>query len=226
MYSQFVAEMILDIPQPIKTPLLRLSSLSETEFGTLIAATRSGPAGLNAKAFAQAVQASALLDEATVRPIVEVIFSLGAALEDLNRPMSDFLSDVAESVRPDGEARQSFDPRVLANRLEALLTSTPVATSLRAAGLKREYDRVYGSARIITDVRPVFAHGTTDCVGFEIVHNLRLTYFEDYERKRITFALDSTDISDLRKSLDRAEAKAENLKEKIGTSGLLFVDIE
>ena len=82
--------------------------------------------------------------------------------------------------------------------------------------IARESDRLLHVSRVITDLRPVFSEeAANEPFGAVIVHTLRLDYFEENDVKTISFALNSRDLAQLKRTVERAQAKENTL------SGLL-----
>ena len=60
-----------------------------------------------------------------------------------------------------------------------------------------------------------------------MLHNLRIHYRgENGDHKDIVMALDTTDVKSLKKLLDRADQKAETIKELLKHSQIDYLDIE
>ena len=97
--------------------------------------------------------------------------------------------------------------------------------SAKALGILQSNENVFRSARIVTDVRPVFGlDAKAPPAAAVLVHMLDLIYQKDGEIKHLYVAMDSLDIDILREALDRAEDKAESLKPLIKNSGVAFLD--
>src|ERR1019366_7687810 len=72
-----------------------------------------------------------------------------------------------------------YDQANFRARLASLLSVESMTLSARAAEIQHDYDKVFASASIISDIRSVFAISSVEPVGAMIVHNLKLTYFEE-----------------------------------------------
>ncbi|HET6386457.1 MAG TPA: hypothetical protein VFJ58_23945 [Armatimonadota bacterium] len=78
---------------------------------------------------------------------------------------------------------------------------------------------------MLSDVRHVFSHDLAP-VAAVIVHQLRIGYLEDVERKEFWVTLDTNDLDQLIATLDRARTKAEKLRATIATSGIHYLPPE
>lgn len=120
---------------------------------------------------------------------------------------------LTEQIGPD---LNDAERKTLPARLSALLSAPSFAAFGKAVDIARESDRLLHISRVITDLRPVFGQAAaTDPLGAVIVHTLRLDYLEGNDVKTISFALTSRDLTQLKRTVERAQAKEGTL------SGLL-----
>jgi hypothetical protein len=93
-----------------------------------------------------------------------------------------------------------------------------------ANDIQHQYDNLFSSARIISDIRTIFDPNGSDPVGALIVHNLQIRYSNGNEFKEAFFALDNADLSVLRKALERAETKTVSLESVIRKAELKYFE--
>ncbi len=89
-----------------------------------------------------------------------------------------------------------------------------LGVSAKASQLRSEQDHVYCTARILTDLRPVYGRDVDKGpLAAVVVHQAKITYHENGEETTKDFyvALDSSDIVELKKLLDRASRKEASL---------------
>lgn len=91
---------------------------------------------------------------------------------------------------------------------EALCERNPVAILEKARRLQYAYEHVLKSARVLTDVRPVFDDDADEMLGGIVTHSLVVEYTENRTLKRAHFALDTSDVVRLKLQCERAERKA------------------
>jgi len=155
------------------------------------------------------------------REVVDAIFSLLAYQERLPWTGEELAEKTAKSTTlaiPD-EKREA-----LADRIAAWMLADAVALAAKATDVISEQERLFTSARILTDLRPVFAEAAEDPpLGVGIVETLKIDYL-DAEGSDASFyvALDTGDIADLKEVIDRAIAKTESLKQWIGSAGMAY----
>jgi hypothetical protein len=96
--------------------------------------------------------------------------------------------------------------------------------SARASDVQHEYEHLFQSARILSDVRPLFNQSGTEMEGAMVVHNLKITYFQAGEYMEVFISLDNADLSSLRKVVERAEVKTMALEALIAKGGVPYFD--
>ncbi len=208
----------LTVPNVFKPALLNLASLSEQAATELASAIRSSAPVLDPKKMASRIgPAVPSIPEEGLEKIINALFSL-SAVRVLNKvPISSFLDDVCESLHA---KKSDFNPVDLRSRLEQLLQAEPIVLASKASAIQREQPYVLMSARVLTDMRPVFGDGPEDLQGAIITHSLKLTSIHSNEVTESFFALDDDDLAMLQKTVARAEAKSKTMRAFIAKSGL------
>jgi hypothetical protein len=132
-----------------------------------------------------------------------------------------FAADVASS----SDLKLEPDERsALKSRLTALLSVPSVAASTKALDLQSEHERLFHSARILTDLRPVFGNEeVTSPTATLITHMLKLEYHEESGHEALYVALDDGDIEQLIQVLMRAQQKSQSLRSLVAASGLTLL---
>ncbi|HWT01915.1 MAG TPA: hypothetical protein VN256_16830 [Pyrinomonadaceae bacterium] len=165
--------------------------------------------------------------------------ALNDALAPLFRSMrggdvepAQYAKDIGDSIREDipDEAAWAQSKEQLAQfkeRLTRLLNAPSLQLIAKAHDVLLEHAQTFSSARIVSDIRPVFRDSVDDQpVAAVIVHMLNLTYFQAGERQEFVVALDTKDIQDLLDTCERAKKKTERLKAVIGSSDMTYIEVE
>lgn len=159
--------------------------------------------------------------------ILDTVHSLYRVRADADVGVEEFVSDVCEFLASSEskEFRLSVD-RVgqFSARLTEFLGIDPLNYAAKAAVLRYEHERTVCHLRIITDARPVF--GTEKVERPEAVvifHMLKIAYHDVNRVKESFFSFDEKDLDDLRKAIERAEAKARKLKEVFAASNIRVI---
>jgi hypothetical protein len=214
----------VSIPEIYRTPLVKIASMPEAEVVELREALSSigvtlKPLNLTAQVRGQIKRPSPELDD-----IVQVLVGLSSARAGSDVSIEEFSKDVAKSMTRRKDAPKDYDESVFEKTLSSLLGIESLALSARAAEIQHDYERVFASARIVSDIRSVFGTSNIDPVGAMIVHNLKITFFEEGRVREAFFALDNADLIVLRQVIDRAELKTPKLETMIKTSGVQYFE--
>ncbi len=142
------------------------------------------------------------------------------SLEQFVDDISDAMASASPEFRLPQNKRQEFRKRML-----ALLGSEHFLTISKGYDLATDDERTFCDARIITDLRPVFGTPIEDGPkGTVIVHLLKIGYHEGAKRHQsFHVALDSRDLKELKRVIERAEHKAAAIKSKLKDAHVLGI---
>jgi len=101
-----------------------------------------------------------------------------------------------------------------------------LGTTSKALDVMTEHERILCGARVITDVRSVFADPAEKPTAAVIVHMLKISYHQNREHKDFYVALDSSDVRKLKEILQRAELKAKSLSAVLAGTGISILDAQ
>lgn len=192
------------IPDPERVRLNNLRQLPDSVLEPFISALEESP---------DEVPEIGGLSRENAAEIKEAVLDLYRVREFFDAELVEFSQGIAEGLQEAVGFPESEVPQ-LAARIQRLLTLTPLGLAAKAQSLKLEYERRLCSARILTDARPVYVYspaGRPEAVI--ITHTLRITYHDDTSAMReIYIQMDPGDLAELRKVLDRAEAKAKSFE--------------
>lgn len=110
------------------------------------------------------------------------------------------------------EERKLAEWRELQPQLKNLLSLRKLWLVAKALDLAYEYANLLQSARILTDIRPVFNENGDEIEGTVISHTLRLYYDNPEGIHSLSVALDKEDIEAIHENCERALRKAEAAK--------------
>jgi hypothetical protein len=154
-------------------------------------------------------------DDAEV--LARALLSIGSGRAVHNDSIEDFASAIAASVDLDmnDEARSLVKERI------AQLSATPaLALASKTAYIGTEFDRVFHSARVLTDIRPVFGDEATEPpAGAVVIHTLKIDAFRTGELDDYYVTLSSTDLMVVMEVILRAVDKAKSLDEYLASVG-------
>jgi hypothetical protein len=150
--------------------------------------------------------------------VVDVLLTMSSARIVHPRSAADFASDVstASDLQLDAVDRQA-----LHERLTRLLSLENVVTTSKVVDLADEHERIFHSARIVTDIRPVFADDPKQPPdGVITFHLLKLQSFASGRVEDVSIAMDDNDLAELRFAVERASDKAITLGKYLDGIGL------
>lgn len=146
-------------------------------------------------------------------------------------PASRYANDITESLKDvTGEESAWLQSEETSNRFkERLLQLLGVSTAqliAKAHDILLEHAQTFSSARIVSDIRPVFGESVeAPPTAAVIVHMLNLVYFQAGERQEFVVALDTKDIQLLLDTLERAAKKTKSLESLIASTGMTYMEV-
>jgi len=217
----------LEIPEEHRKALIALLTLPEEATDSLLASLSKVPLSVQSDALTKAIAAelkAAPVEQPETAAAALVALHMTRARSD-DVPMADFIVGMLDAVaQGESEALSGEGRDRAARQLSRLLSFEPLSTASKAQGLLVDQERLFIDARILTDARPIYGIDPgAKPVGVVINQTLRITYLQDDKRVDFYIALDSEDISKLKQVLNRAEIKAESLKEVFQTSNIPIV---
>jgi hypothetical protein len=210
----------LTIPNRYHRSLREIRRLSDEGFGELVAALATAPPSPVAKEIVSGITTTISgIDPDHLTPIIEAVLALYFVRAQAEAPLDGFIGDVI-TAWPDSEdlvARGESGTSSLKKRLETLLSIVPLGTVAKAVNLRSEYAETFCSARVLTDLRPVWGQSDPPLppIGAIVTHMLKLEYHHGTaaDHRELYVALDSNDIVELIRALQRAQKKEESLKD-------------
>lgn len=160
--------------------------------------------------------------EATVRALP----GLATAIRRFNITPRDLLESVQSGLLMDRGLSKETEMRwhECSPIVERMLSTAVVSLYAKARELAFDFERLYGRARILTDIRPVYDDMRNTIIGADIIQTLRLEYFSpELENGTISIALDMPDVEQLKKCCEDALQKAEAARKLMENNSLEVV---
>ncbi len=221
----------IHIPKSGHVAFRKLIDLTAPEFDALLDAVAHTPPAASPDLFWKHVaEKVSNIPPKTVENIVDELFSLNYARENWSLSVEEFaktLADAAVSQSPKKTPITTDEKNTLLIRVTRLLElKASLTITSKALDVLTDAERLFFTAKILTDVRPVFDEDGKNVEGAVIMHNLRIHYGQDNEHRDFFVALDTSDIKELRSVLDRADKKAESLQALLGRAKVSYLKIE
>jgi len=219
------------IPESAYPAIQALVHLSSEEFELLLNELAQADAAATPYQFAEQIAAkSQRMKASTVKVIVNELFKLISFKEDSGKTLPDFASSIANSALAIASKDFAFneDNRdVLRDRLIRIFEAKgPLALSAKALDLLTDAQNLFFSAKMLSDIRPVFSEDGTVAEATVLVHHLLIHYRNGNDHKDFFVTLDNNDLKQLRGVLDRAERKEATLKPLLRRLEVPYLEVE
>ncbi len=212
------------IPQQFRLGFAKIKTLSSADVDTLVAALETSPRTGGLKGMISSVAAQVpSLKKGDVEDIVRTLYSLYLYRADADTLLPGFISELIGAMRATGEKSLALPEEAeneFQDKLTRLLGVTEFAVASKADQLRSDYAKTFHSAKILTDIRPIFGKPEEIPIGAAITHTLKIEYHEEGEHKQFYIAMDAEDLQQMRKVLQRADDKASSLKSLLKNAGL------
>jgi uncharacterized protein (DUF1778 family) len=218
------------IPKEAERGLVSIINLDDESIERVIAALADAPPTFHPEKLAE--KTAAKIDGVSREDIDSIVYtltSLYTALDYFDSSIEQLVENVGRAIAQGGIAGLEVSDVTLGQfrtRLIRLLSLDSISVRSRSLSLLLEQDHAFWNARILTDIRPLFASDLKAApTAALIVHTLRLSYHQGGELKEFYVAMDSEDIEALTDVLERANSKAENLKSVLETARITCLDV-
>lgn len=219
--------MAVKIPKTHHEPLRKMAAMDDAARSRLVTAMQTAKAVLNPEDLIAQVTRETELDHALADSITWMLVSMYRAADGDPRK---FAGDVVEAAREAlPELKKNAEEWTAFTRdLAALLgCDESLGVTAKVLSVRREYGNVYCSARILTDVRPVFGPDPARApLAAAIIHMLHISHHEGDSREDFYVALDAEDLRKLRDQVDRALKKEASLKSVIQATKMKYLASE
>lgn len=207
----------LQVPERIKPVIVRILKLDSKDYQDLLEALESATPSLDVEKLAATVSQELSNRLEGVVEVVRALNGMNHARFGADQSIENFVQALARSLEL--QLQDPFDKAKLLHRISSLLKAQALLVSARASDLQHDFDRVFVSAKIVSDVRAVFDQSGDNIQGSMAIHNLNITYAQEGHFKSFYVAMDSADIAKLRTVLDRADVKSSALKNSVEKAG-------
>jgi len=218
---------VLSIPDSQGAIFRKLSEIREDQFADLARGFGEVRASLSVETFCKGVYAfAASIPEEDVDDYVRLICGLYPLMENHEKSPQRIAADIAETLK---QIRSlGFTPEIallVGKRMEKLLSiGKAIAITAKARDVATEQHNVYCGVKIYSDIRPIFSASADSISAALVLHNLNISYHQSGEHKDIYFALENSELNELKLAIERAEKKAKQLQEIIKKSEIEYLE--
>ena len=213
---------LVRIPESAFPAFQGLVDLLDTEFDELLSSLEQTPAGLLRKDFVAAV-IFRVPSLSLAERIVEELLGMLVAASDTDLSLDEFaaeVSDAALEIKSPNFSLSREKRDLLKNRLTTAFKAKGLRITAKAESVFSDTDKTFHSARVLTDLRPIFDEQASEISGAVVMHNLRIRYYEDLRIRDIYFSLEPAELESLLKVLQRALKKGALLETSLTTTAI------
>ena len=218
--------MAVKIPEPHRAPLVSLAMMLPASRKRLIDALKSVEPMLDSDDLTTRIAPATEMDKQDLGRIVRMLISMILASEGSRE---EFVEEVVSGAQRliEGSEKSEVDWKSFSGDLLQLLAlEEGLGLSAKASSVLMEYGRVLCDARVLTDIRPIFASDPTHPRIASIIHSLRITYHEGKDHKEFHVALRTSDLRDLLQAIERAFKKEISLRGEIEKTRMRYLSDE
>lgn len=166
----------------------------------------------------------------TAREIITQVLALHQLRIALKISPADLFDSMTESLEeylPSDDWKAWKDNREII--LETLSPDNPISLVQKVARLRYEHQNILYTAKILTDIRPVFDESARELKLMTVGYMLEIEYNDGTDKRQLFAALDALDVANLKAECERAQTKTVTLREGLKPLSLpIFVsgDVE
>ena len=216
----------ITVPEKDQKALGELASLSGRQIVALIDALKVAQPTLLMRELAAKVAPKAGMDVSETLRFIRLLATMYAVRVREGLTVDQFAEEILRATDKAGVLQSEQGQESFKGYLRDLLSIESLFVTAKALEISREHEHRLCEPRILTDMRPIF--GLDDePVAVVPVHMLRIAYHEGYEStdaREFFVALTSDNIRELKRLLNRAEAKETKLRNVAEKSGLMWLE--
>jgi hypothetical protein len=217
----------LSIPETDLPVFKTILDLNDAQITSVVSALSETGATLKKSAFIEHISSKVkTIDTSAIASILRVLFILYRMRDRTGMSIQELADGVCNSVAKSDEL--SIDATALLNqRIQKLLAfNKTIAVTAKAMDVMTEHAHVFCNARILSDIRPVFAESADSASAAGVIHNLQIGFHEGGTgpHKEFYVALDTGDLRKLKELIVRAEKKDIALQTILKSSKVPYLD--
>jgi hypothetical protein len=217
--------MALKIPKEETASIAKLKRMSGASMEKLVAALKSAPPIPDPHGMAEwLAKEVSVLSNARLAELLAMLYTLYEIREFSGVPHSRFLEDLMEGIRQIPELKLAPKGLIKFQTIfEELMNIDSLSMVAKAKRLLRDGERLYCTAKILSDIRPVFGSDpAVRPIGAVLTHTLKLSYHEGsgHSHREFHIILDSSDLEALEEIINRAKIKDQTLRQLLKSAEL------
>ena len=217
----------INIPEKYHEALEKLSTLPDATFLKLLEALSNLPIKVHSRAdLMGTISSISEISVGDAKDISDALLGFCMSCASCGKETSTYLEEFIQALEKSPKLDRT-KLEVLKSRLNQILNIASFSIATKAASVLFEHDRIFGQARVLTDIRPVFdIQADRPPKAAVIIHNLSIHYQQDGKHKEFFLAMDENDIQTLIETLKRAKMKAESIKKALASTQISYIATE
>jgi len=224
--------MRLQISKQHRSALATFIEYQDKSIEALFAALEQEQPSLRIGSLASRVASAAELDASKVESVLQALAGLYLLLARKGVSPATLAQDLVETLNATDEVQLRIEPDKIAPFKERVIRALSFEKSLgitaKTLDVMTQHSRTFCSARILTDVRPVFySDPKKPPAAAVVIHTLQIRYHEgSADHKEFFVALDNEDLNELSSVLARAKDKAGSVRSLLREKEIPFLEAE
>jgi hypothetical protein len=218
----------IQFPERHHTALVDFLGLSPDQVAAFQSTIREEKPDISISKLARTLAERLGINRGRIDKIILMLGGMQRIMEELGLSVNDFVAELRAAIEASGKKDLlPHDWSIFEKNIsEALSDETALSVSLKAADVVQDHARYYCSARVLTDLRPIFRSKVEEAPPvFVTAHSLKIEYHEGGQHLAFFVALDRNDIKQLAGLLERALRKEESLKELTTGKGIEILEV-
>lgn len=196
--------------------------MTETAFRQLLEALEGATPRLRNESLGPAVR-DKTSDPVLTEALVEILSEMALVRITNEDTVQSFVDSIVEALEANPKSALGDERESLRSRLTKLLNLPSVALPAKGRFLLIDHANYMHSARIFTDIRPVFGDDVHQSPATAlVVHTLKMQYHQgEADTRNFFVVLDSADLDELSSVIERARAKEKSVKVLLESTGMI-----
>lgn len=213
--------MAFRVPKSEIPKLATLAELSPGVFDQLEQALGSAHPSLDTGYFVTQIEQASPSLRGSGQDLFDLLIGLHWTLISSDASSEQLAHNVAAAYQKEVTDEQNWTATLEHRLIRLLALDGALGTSAKAMSLSMQHERLFRTATLVSDARPIFARGVDEPpTAYVITHTLTLGIRSNDLDSEFVVALDSEDLGILRDALERADRKDRNLRGQLARLGI------
>jgi hypothetical protein len=213
------------VPKSVVRAVELIGKLSDDQFSKLNDAIARTSPSISRTRLTEDLETASGLEPETVQSVLDALVPMYIAHSTWGQDR-DFAKYTARAIQNESPNDGSVNWDSVERRLSELMSHDSMSIVAKAIDISTDQLNTFctSSARIITDVRPLFTNDPTKQPSAAVlVHTLKFSYHINGEHKEFYCGLDSDDMQHIGEAISRATEKEKSVRALLAAVGVLVL---